>query len=1364
MFTPQFFARRYILLDRIATGGMAEVFKAKSRGVEGFEKLVVIKRILPHLSRNPRFVSMFINEAKIAVSLTHGNIAQVFNLGKYGEDYYIAMEYVHGRDLMQVLKVCRQRSLRLPLPLLLYVIGEIAKGLDYAHRKQNVEGKSLQIIHRDISPHNIVVSFEGDVKIVDFGIARIVSEVMEEEPKTRLGGKFAYMSPEQARGAGLDPRSDLFSLGLVMYELITGQKAYQARNLSEKLEEVRNARFVPPRKLAHDLPVEVERILLKLLALEPEQRYAAASDLYEDLTEYMFSTCGVMTSQSLANFLRELFLNEIAREQQHVSLNAVVGSLGGEEHGELELSNADELSQPAPASDVRDEQTGEVEVTGEDVGGRALPLVHARGNLKRQLVVLMAEPIGLVDLAAQFTDDRYVELLSELLTLFRDTLQSFGGYLDSFVYDRLCVLWGLQRAQEDDAERAVLCALALRNAVEKLRQQRRVYLTLSCALHVGTGLVGLHDGQVRHTALGDVFKLPLRLLGEADPGEIWLSDALRHRVEVAFKLAPGRPLRTFWGKREVQVFQVLALHTPHERARLQAARLALRDRWLSRGDEQERLAAALSEVSQRRGVILGITGEAGIGKSRYVLEIGRRVHRSAAWVVGLCNHKERQTPLAVFRDMLAAGCRLQPNDPPERIREKLDSLLELGLQPKDVRAFASLFVAGDHELPAGGEGVDMLDAINLAARRLVRGMSADRPVIFVFENVQWMDEATWKLVQSIVELSTDLPVMLLLTYRQSFVPSLATHPTFREIRLASLSLERTAELLQSLLSLECLPIQMVEEFHRRSDGNPLYLEQLVKFLLENRQLLVENGAARLLSPQAASLVPPTLAGLIESRVDSISMTGRELLHTLVVAGRQIRVETLRHIFALPIPMEPVLQELVSRDLVTLADGVISFRNNLTWEVAYNSLPHRDRRTLHLKVGEALEGLYQHELQRHAEELYHHFEEGGVASKAARYAGLAGDRYAAEDFLSNAIGFYLKAIEILRASSEDGIDEERVLFEMALLYLRAGRLQAVTGDRSAAETTLEHGLAIAGELEDDVLEVRFLLELGPLRAEKGDLVVARNYLEHAAELVEELSNVELHCAVLDALGTFYLDVNERTAALKTFQRGLRLAEDSGKPLAIARLLRGRGTWRLHHGEEQDALDDLSRALELVEQAGDKLLVGRIMTNIGNMYNLMGQAEEAMTYYRRSGEIYQTLGFIRGVIINAHNVGDLYFRTGRLARAHASFQESRNMARDYRWSRGEAFNLVYMGFIEAEMGDAESGMKNLQEGIQLAQKVGAREFVCVGTWLEGRYFLKREPERARLCLERALELARVMGEVKLEDEVRQTLASLSGVSQA
>ena len=217
MFTPQPFARRYLLLDKIATGGMAEVFKAKSYGVEGFEKLVVIKRILPHLSRNARFVSMFINEAKIAVSLNHGNIVQVFHLGKHGEDYFIAMEYVHGRDLMQVLKVCRQRGLRFPIPLLTYITAEIARGLDYAHRKQDSAGNRLEIVHRDISPHNIVLSFEGEVKIVDFGIARIASQLAEEGQTRRLGGKFAYMSPEQAEGRPRDARSDILSLGLVCY-------------------------------------------------------------------------------------------------------------------------------------------------------------------------------------------------------------------------------------------------------------------------------------------------------------------------------------------------------------------------------------------------------------------------------------------------------------------------------------------------------------------------------------------------------------------------------------------------------------------------------------------------------------------------------------------------------------------------------------------------------------------------------------------------------------------------------------------------------------------------------------------------------------------------------------------------------------------------------------------------------------------------------------------------------------------------------------------------------------------------------------------------------------------------------------------
>lgn len=1354
---------------------MAEVFKAKTHGVEGFEKLVVIKRILPHLSRNARFVSMFINEAKISVSLNHGNIVQVYNLGKHGEDYYIAMEYVHGRDLMQVLKVCRQSQRRLPSPLVLYIISEIAKGLDYAHRKQDPAGKSLQIVHRDISPHNIVLSYEGEVKIVDFGIARIVSEVMDESPKARMGGKFAYMSPEQGTGAGLDPRSDLFSLGLVMYEMLTGQKAYQARTVAEKLEQVRHARFPSPRSIVPDIPEAVEQVLLKLLALNPDDRYPMASDLYEELTELMFSSCGVVTAQALASFMRDVFHDDILREQDSSGLKAVVGSLERMERDVDERTDLSVDAGPAPASppaspaealEVKAEAPDPDDTTGGEGGGLtvppgALPLVEAKGNQKRTLVVLMAEPIGLVDLAMQLTDDRYLQLLNALVAEVKQLAAAHGGHLDSFLYDRFCVLWGLQHSQEDDGERAVSCALALISAVERLKSTHRITLSLAASLHQGTALVGTLEGRVRHTALGDTFKFPLRALHDCEPGQVWVSEALKERVDVGFKLSAGRSVRTFWGRREAMTHQVLGAHTAYERSRIEAARSLKRDRWLPRRDELEQLAQVLSTVNSRRGTVLALTGETGIGKSRLVAEIGRLVHRNnVGWMVGHCQYKERDTPLAVFRDLLAAGCRILPGDSREEVRDKLNSLLELGLQPLDVRFFGTLFNSADEaSLLAASDGGDVVESIFRSVRRLLRAMCADRPLIVVFENVQWMDSATWRLLQSLIEQAGDLAVLFLLTYRQSFTPPLEGKVSYREIRLEPLNLEKTTEFMQSLLGVDSIPPAFAEELHKRSDGNPLYLEQLIKYLLEGRHLVVEARQLRRLSIQAAALLPPTLSGLIESRVDNLSISGRELLQGLAVGGRVVELEVLRHIWNSQFALEPVLEELSGRDLVAVQDGRVSFRNNLTWEVAYHSLAHRDRRALHLKLGEAIEQVFSQELVRHAEELFHHFEEGGAFYRAGRYATMAGDRYSSEDFLSNAINFYLKAVELYREASEPGLDEESLLYDIASVYLKAGRLQMVTGDRASAEKTLEHGLAIAGDLENDSLEIRFLLELGPLRAEKGELLVARSYLEHALELAEDLSSGELCCAVLDALGTFYLDVNERTTAIRTFERGLRLATELERPLALARLLRGRGTWRIQNAQYEGALSDLDQALELAETAGDKLLSGRIITNIGNIYNLMGKAEEAMTYYRRAGEIYQHLGFIRGAIINTHNIGDLYLRTGRLGRAYASLQESRNMAREYRWTKGEAFNMVYMGYIEAEMGDPETGLKTLHDGLALCRKVGLQAHEGIGLWLEGRYFLRREPEHARALLVQAIERVQELGDQQLVDDIHKSLNSLT-----
>ena len=255
---------RYRLLERLGQGGMAEVFKAMSFGVEGFEKTLVIKRILPELAKSKRFSDLFVHEAKLAVRLSHANVVQVFDLGTAHQagqlTYYIAMEYVAGLDLATLIARCRDRGVQFPPAMCVYIAGEVAKGLDHAHRRRDEQMHPLGIVHRDVSPHNILISWEGEIKVTDFGIAKARDSIAEEGElgPDQLQGKYPYMSPEQARGQSVDARSDLFSLGIVLYEMLTFVNPFRAPTTFETLRRVKAVEY-PPTELLRPEPAERAR-------------------------------------------------------------------------------------------------------------------------------------------------------------------------------------------------------------------------------------------------------------------------------------------------------------------------------------------------------------------------------------------------------------------------------------------------------------------------------------------------------------------------------------------------------------------------------------------------------------------------------------------------------------------------------------------------------------------------------------------------------------------------------------------------------------------------------------------------------------------------------------------------------------------------------------------------------------------------------------------------------------------------------------------------------------------------------------------------------------------------------------------------
>jgi serine/threonine-protein kinase len=305
-FQPSAFGR-YYLLERLAVGGMAEIFKAKQTGAHGFEKIIVIKRILPHLAADPEFLAMFIDEAKLQCALMHPKIVQVLEFGQVDSQYYIALEYVDGMDTLGLLRACAHRRMRLPVRLAVHIASEVLDALDYAHSQRSADGASLGIVHRDVSPSNVFISKRGDVKLGDFGIARAVEK--SRQSKTQAGtlkGKYGYMAPEQVVGGDIDGRADQFAVGIVLAEMLMGRRLFTAPNDLDVLLMVRDARLERLDRHGGDIPPMLRKIINKMLNKSAGERFQSAASTRDALQDFLFEARQRVGANDLGNFLDSL--------------------------------------------------------------------------------------------------------------------------------------------------------------------------------------------------------------------------------------------------------------------------------------------------------------------------------------------------------------------------------------------------------------------------------------------------------------------------------------------------------------------------------------------------------------------------------------------------------------------------------------------------------------------------------------------------------------------------------------------------------------------------------------------------------------------------------------------------------------------------------------------------------------------------------------------------------------------------------------------------------------------------------------------------------------------------------------------------
>jgi len=322
MATPQ---QRYKVLEKVAAGGMAEVYRAESAGLEGFKKIVAIKRVLPHLSEKKQFIGMFLDEARVSAHLSHSNCVQVFDIGVGDNTYFIVMEYVDGADLKGVIEHRRKLNQPFPIEEACLICVRICEGLAYAHELTDGKGESLHIVHRDMSPPNVLITRFGEVKIVDFGLAKANSQLERSEPGI-IKGKFSYLSPEAAKGGTVDARTDIFAVGIILWELLAGRRLFMGESDLETVRMVQAARVPSIREINKNVTPELEQVLMKALTEDPDKRYLRARDFGAALNKLLFKIGRSVSSFEIAELV-EPIRKEREQKRLRAKRQSIIGTL-----------------------------------------------------------------------------------------------------------------------------------------------------------------------------------------------------------------------------------------------------------------------------------------------------------------------------------------------------------------------------------------------------------------------------------------------------------------------------------------------------------------------------------------------------------------------------------------------------------------------------------------------------------------------------------------------------------------------------------------------------------------------------------------------------------------------------------------------------------------------------------------------------------------------------------------------------------------------------------------------------------------------------------------------------------------------------
>jgi eukaryotic-like serine/threonine-protein kinase len=1326
---------KYELVSKIGQGGMAEVYLAKAALAEGLFKLVVVKKIHRAFSSSPHFARMFRSEAQIATWLDHPNVVQMFDFGKEGGDLYLVMEYVDGHDLMRLVKMAHQAGQRMPYGIAAYVVQELLKGLDYAHRKASPTGDALDIVHRDVSPQNVLVSTDGAVKIVDFGIAKTRTQAEEEGV---VKGKFAYMSPEQAAGLTVDRRCDIFAAGIILYELLAGRTLFGGIKGDKALEAVRTADIPPPTEVDKNVPESLVPIVMRALERQLDRRYATARDFQHVLTKWLYSQDEIYDTGALAAFVHRVAPAET--KEGRGSSSPVTMAPGGVSQIGVEPGFRDS-SVPAPLGTRGDTE----------------PIVE------RKRVVLVCANFSEPENATRNTDQRFVEAVGRFTEVAEGIVFKSEALVDDLTVTGMTAVVGLPVSTDEDPTRAVELASTLVEAFNATCADFRAAGRIGVSVTRGFAKVTRQsDGSYSYRISSQLVQLGFLLSGRADHGEVLLDDAVRKAAADEFKVGEvpllSDKLRearaaisalTDPGSASLpaRVFRVEGvLEGPPEEAKAKAM--------FGRVLELKALEDIFWNVQRsQRGRAVVVYGDKGMGKRTLVRaflsklegwegQIIRMVARPANRVSAHALLSEIALQLIIEDDRLEG----------EALRQRIkDVAVAVDADSSSERSHVFvhslevlLELASDTAI--SGLDPDQLDReVQDALGRLLRWRSKRSPLVLLLENAHLASTHSLRHVAELALRMRDRPIFAVLTaVPRKDGDEVLEGVTGQAIILGELAPDARKEMVLARFVDPKEAAPLAERVLAQAGGNPYYIEALLESLVEQGVCSPDTqdvqSRLRWTRQETQLQIPASVEGLVSSRLDRLPAEMREVLRQAAVLGRVFETAHLKILAGHSV--DDALGELERRRMVySIAghQGRWAFYQQVIQEVAYQSIDPDMVSTYHLDAAR----VFQEDSR---------YQPGAWDARVGRQLALGGHKEeAVSKYLSAArharhISGNRESFQLMTLALELQPADPRILFD---IHKEREQILRGWGRRRKQEQEVQSLVSISEQMgEKDVRAVALGRAL-QFDQDGGRANRVLTQFDQAMAAAVAAGDPLLQADALRLRARALNDLGRNDEALDSAGKALQLLPDDaeGKRLR-GEVLHTQGNIRFYTGKQREAVESYAEALALFRKLEFRRLEATMLMNIGFVSQCMGEYEGALRYYQDSYNIDLEIGdrFYTGAKLA--NIGQAHAEMGQFERAEKYLRKAGDLCRAVEDTGGLSDAITTLGQMRLWQGRVADARKYLSKAVDLS-----RQAESAYSEMRARIYLAMAKHEAGEPHEAALKEAEVATELSRRSDMPQ-----------